>query len=252
MSGRTSAALPAAGPGTKGSAVQRILDVSSSIAATLARGAQGMRVRRPGRRPALPFVLYEFEACPFCRKVREALTMLDLDAEVRPCPKGGERFRPELVARGGKAQVPYLVDPNTGREMYESDAIVRYLFAEYGEGPPPATLLGGFALVTGGIASALRGGLGSRAEPSRAPAQPLELWSFEASPFSRIVREKLCSLELPYRLHNLGKGSARRAAFVERSGKMQVPYLVDPNTGAALFESADIVAYLAREYGAPA
>jgi glutathione S-transferase len=24
---------------------------------------------------------------------------------------------------------------------------------------------------------------------------------------------------------------------------------VDPNTGAALFESADIVAYLAREYG---
>jgi glutathione S-transferase len=211
-----------------------------------------MRVRRPGRRPAEPLVLYEFEACPFCRKVREALTMLDLDAEVRPCPKGGERFRPELVARGGKAQVPYLVDPNTGREMYESDAIVGYLFAEYGEGPPPGTLLGGFALVTGGIASALRGGLGSRAEPSRAPEQPLELWSFEASPFSRIVREKLCSLELPYRLHNLGKGSARRAAFVERSGKMQVPYLVDPNTGAALFESAEIVAYLAREYGAPA
>ena len=64
------------------------------------------------------------------------------------------------------------------------------------------------------------------------------------------MREKLCTLELPYRLHNVGKGSARRAAFVERSGKMQVPYLVDPNTGAALFESAEIVAYLDREYGA--
>jgi len=28
--------------------------------------------------------------------------------------------------------VPYLVDPNTGREMYESDDIVAYLEAEYG------------------------------------------------------------------------------------------------------------------------
>jgi glutathione S-transferase len=32
------------------------------------------------------------------------------------------------------------------------------------------------------------------------------------------------------------------------SGKMQVPYLMDPNTGEALFESADIVAYLNRVY----
>jgi glutathione S-transferase len=229
--------------------MQRILDVSSSIAATLARGAQGLRVRRLGQRPAQPPVLFEFESCPFCRKVREALTVLDLDADIRPCPKGGGRFRPEVVARGGKAQFPYLVDPNTGKEMYESDAIVRYLFAEYGEGPAPAALLGAWAALSGSLASGLRLGRGTHAEPSRAPAQPLALWSFEASPFSRIVREKLCTLELPYRLHNVGKGSARRAAFVQRSGKMQVPYLVDPNTGAALFESADIVAYLAREYG---
>jgi glutathione S-transferase len=46
----------------------------------------------------------------------------------------------------------------------------------------------------------------------------------------------------------VGKGSPSRTAFVERSGKMQVPYLVDPNTGAALFESAEIVAYLERSY----
>jgi glutathione S-transferase len=31
---------------------------------------------------------------------------------------------------------------------------------------------------------------------------------------------------------------------------MQVPYLLDPNAGAAMFESDAIVAYLAREYGA--
>jgi glutathione S-transferase len=230
--------------------VQRSLDVASSIAATLVRGAQGMRSGRLGRRPAAPVVLYEFESCPFCRKVREALTLLDLEADIRPCPKGGQRFRPELVARGGKAQFPYLVDPNTGQELYESDAIVRYLFAEYGAGPPPALLLGGWAAVTGSLASALRLGAGTHAEPSRAPASPLELWSFEASPFCRIVREKLCALELPYRLHNVGKGSPSRAAFVLRSGKMQVPYLVDPDAGAALFESAEIVAHLERRHRA--
>jgi glutathione S-transferase len=228
--------------------MQRMLDVSSSIAATLVRGAQGLRVRGLGPRPARPVVLYEFESCPFCRKVREALTALDLEADIRPCPKGGERFRPEVVARGGKAQFPYLVDPNTGKEMYESDAIVKYLFAEYGAGPPPAALLGSWAAISGSLASALRLGQGTNAEPSRAPARPLELWSFEASPFSRIVREKLCTLELPYRIHNLGKGSPSRTAFAERTKKMQVPYLVDPNTGVAMFESADIVAYLERTY----
>jgi glutathione S-transferase len=80
--------------------------------------------------------------------------------------------------------------------------------------------------------------------------QPLELWSFEASPFCRIAREVLCSLEIPYRLHNVGKGSAGRDAFVQRSGKMQVPFLVDPNSGVEIFESADIVQYLRATYGA--
>lgn len=30
--------------------------------------------------------LYEFEACPFCRRVREAITDLDLNVEVRVAP----------------------------------------------------------------------------------------------------------------------------------------------------------------------
>ena len=29
--------------------------------------------------PAQPLQLYEFEACPFCRRVREAITDLDLE-----------------------------------------------------------------------------------------------------------------------------------------------------------------------------
>jgi len=61
----------------------------------------------------------------------------------------------------------------------------------------------------------------------------------------------LCSLEIPYRLHNVGKNSPSRDAFVERSGKMQVPFLADPNTQVELFESGDIVRYLQATYGAP-
>jgi glutathione S-transferase len=102
------------------------------------------------------------------------------------------------------------------------------------------------------MAAALRGGRGRAAAlPSRelaADYQPLELWSFEASPYCRLVRETLCELEIPYVLHNVAKRSPRRAAFVARSGRMMVPYLVDPNTGQSMFESADIVRYLRSRY----
>jgi glutathione S-transferase len=175
--------------------------------------------------------------------------MLDLDVDVHPCPKGGTRYRPDVVRRGGTARFPYLIDANTGLEMYESDAIVRYLYRTYGDGRVPLALAAGpLTQLTSVAASLWRPTAGGRARPSRAPAQPLELWGFEACPYCRLVREALCSLELPYRLHNLPKGSPRRDAFVARASKMQVPYLVDPNTGAAMFESADIVRYLDQTY----
>jgi glutathione S-transferase len=232
--------------------MNRALDVATSLAATLARAGVGMKVGALGPRPEKPLELYEFEACPFCRKVREALTVLDLDALVLPCPKGGPRFREDVKRRGGKYQFPYLVDPNTGKEMYESADIVAYLFERYGAGRPPGLLSGPLADLSAGLASALRPGFGARYRPAQAPERPLELWSFEASPFCRIVRECLSSLELPYRLHNVGKGSPKRPAFAARSGKLMVPWLVDPNTGVTLFESADIVGYLERTYAKPA
>lgn len=233
--------------------MRRALDVVTSFASSAARLGAGLAVGPLGKRPEKLLELYEFEACPFCRKVREALSMLDLDALVRPCPKGGERFRPDAIARGGKKQFPWLVDPNTGREMYESDDIVRYLYEEYGEGGVPWQLaLAPLTMATLAAGSVWRPLAGVWARPSRAPEQPLELWSFEASPYCRLVRERLCELELPYALHNVAKGSPKRAAFVERAGKMQVPYLVDPNTGRALFESAEIVAYLEQTYAVAA
>ncbi len=230
--------------------MSRMLDVATSMFATVSRLGAGVTATPPARRPAQLLELYEFESCPFCRKVRDALTELDLEAMIYPCPKDGTVFRPKAIALGGKAQFPYLVDPNTGTRKYESDDIVAYLFATYGGRKPGVLVRGPLATASSVLASAFRPTRGTRARPSRRPTQPVELWSFEASPFCRIAREALCELELPYRLHNVGKNGAGRPAFVERAGKMMVPYLVDPNTGRAMFESADITAYLNETYGA--
>jgi hypothetical protein len=40
--------------------------------------------------------------------------------------------------------------------------------------------------------------------------------------FARLVREALCELELPYILHNTGKGSGGRAALLKIKGDTQV------------------------------
>ena len=91
-----------------------------STAASLVRYPLGYHVGALGPRPAKLLELYELETCPYCRKVREALTMLDLDVLVKPTPHGGTRYRPEAIALGGKKQFPLLVDPNAGVELYES------------------------------------------------------------------------------------------------------------------------------------
>ncbi|MCA9657638.1 MAG: glutathione S-transferase N-terminal domain-containing protein [Myxococcales bacterium] len=246
--------------------------VLRSVLASSAAAWRGTDAYRHAARtqPAALLELYEFESCPFCRLVREALTELDLDALIYPCPKQGARFRPTAVARGGAEQFPYLVDPNTGRELYESAAIIDYLAETYG-GRASATrgLRRQLRVLSSTLASAFSGGRGIRVAPSRAPAEPLVLFSFESSPFSRLVRERLCELELPYVLRNAGKASAyeygppavrdklwkrpmatgrNRRVLAERTGKVQVPYLIDPNTGAEMYESAAIVAYLDETY----
>lgn len=228
--------------------MSRILDVSTSYVSTLLRLGAGTFVRGAGSRPEARVRLYEFEGCPYCRKVREMLTTLDLDAAIFPCPKGGTRFRPE-VEKHGKTQFPFLIDPNTGTEMFESDDIIKYLAERYGDGTVPLSLrMGPLTVLSGSAGSLLRFTKGVRARPSRQPEGPLELYSYEGSPYCRIVRETLSALEIPYVLHNVGRGSAKRDEFKALAGKMQVPYLVDPNTGTAMFESAEIVAYLEKTY----
>ncbi len=227
------------------------VDFAASTAATLARLGSGAFVAHLGARPAKRLELYEREACPFSRKVREALSILDLDAIIHPCPEGGTRFRARVEARIGELEIPLLVDDNADIALTDSDAIVRHLFTTYGDGTVPLALRGkGVTDASSRLATRFRGDKGMRVAASKEPENLIELYSYEASPHCRIVREKLSELEIPYVLHNVARRSPRRAAFVELSGKMQVPFLLDTQNNVRMFESREIVQYLDTRYAA--
>ncbi|KAJ3681555.1 hypothetical protein LUZ60_016044 [Juncus effusus] len=202
-----------------------------------------------GPRPEKPIEIYDFESCPFCRKVREIVSVLDLDVLFYPCPRNGPNFRSKVLQMGGKQQFPYMVDPNTGVAMYESDDIIRYLVDKYGDGTvPPMLSLGLLTTLTAGLAMIGRMGRGSSYTKSKLPPLPLELWAYEASPFCKIVREVLVELELPHLLHSTARGSPKRQMLFEKVGRFQAPFLDDPNTGIQMFESAEIIDYLRATY----
>jgi glutathione S-transferase len=225
------------------------LDFARSLAAATVRAGSGSHVAALGPRPTQQLVLFQRETCPFSRLVREALSELDLDALIKPCPEGERTHRAELSALSGDRKIPYLVDGNTGTQLGESHRIVEYLFERYGRGALPWQLRWQkLAESSSRLASFVRGKELEYVAPALRPAQPLELWNYEASPYCRIVREKLDGLGLPYVSHNLARKSPRRREFVQQHGKLQFPYLLDPNTGARLFESAQIVRHIELAY----
>ncbi|KAK7267989.1 hypothetical protein RIF29_20671 [Crotalaria pallida] len=202
-----------------------------------------------GPRPEKPIEIYEFESCPFCRKVREIVSILDIDVLFYPCPRNGPNFRPKVVQMGGKQQFPYMVDPNTGISMYESDDIIRYLVGEYGDGNVPFTLSLGFLTnLTAGLGMLARVRKGSIYTPAKLPPKPLKVWSYEGSPFCKLVREVLVELELPHVQVSCARGSPKRQILYDKTGHFQAPFLEDPNTGIEMFESAEIIDYLKATY----
>jgi glutathione S-transferase len=45
-------------------------------------------------------------------------------------------------------------------------------------------------------------------------------------------------------------GTENRRKFLERAGRIMMPYIVDPNTGVDMFQTKDIQEYLRETYGA--
>jgi len=250
--------------------MNRIWDVTSSVIASTLMGWRGSMGSRSVQQPEKLPELYDREGCPKCRLVREACTELNLDVRIIPTPQGGTRFLQQLKDVSGSDEVPYLVDPNTNTRLGGADLIVEYLFRHYaGKSAPRKLHATSLTLVRSKLATAIRQNQGLRALPSLAAPQDLTLYSFESSPYSRIVREKLSELELPYTLVNIGKQqradvgpsnfrlhlgpykplpNTKRSEFFAKHGNVQVPYLIDPNTGVDMFESADISAYLNKTY----
>lgn len=74
--------------------------------------------------------LYVKTGCPYCAMVIHKLEELGLAYEEKNVADEG--ISEELIARGGKKQMPYLVDTDGNVEMYESGDICKYLENTYG------------------------------------------------------------------------------------------------------------------------
>ncbi|GLT18840.1 glutaredoxin [Vibrio zhanjiangensis] len=81
---------------------------------------------------AKSLALYQFDACPFCVKVRRAMKRQSVNIELRDA-KTNPQHRSELELGGGKVKVPCLrIEKNDQVEwLYESSDIVAYLEKEF-------------------------------------------------------------------------------------------------------------------------
>lgn len=73
--------------------------------------------------------MYVKTGCPYCALAIGKVDDLGLKVEYKNI--ADDAVAAELVERGGKQTVPYLVDEERGVEMYESSNIVDYLNKNY-------------------------------------------------------------------------------------------------------------------------
>ena len=75
------------------------------------------------------YSLYQFEACPFCVKVRRTINKNSLTIEYRDA-KNDKDYRTELAEHGGQIKVPCLRifdDKGDEKWIYESNVIIEHL-----------------------------------------------------------------------------------------------------------------------------
>ena len=73
--------------------------------------------------------MYVKTGCPYCALAIGKVDDLGLKVEYKNI--ADDAVAADLVERGGKRMVPYLVDEERGVEMYESSDIVDYLNKNY-------------------------------------------------------------------------------------------------------------------------
>ncbi|MEO9971199.1 MAG: glutathione S-transferase N-terminal domain-containing protein [Hyphomonadaceae bacterium] len=197
----------------------------------LGAGRGGVQLSTHGAMPTL----YEFEACPFCKIAREAISESGISVLVRPCPKSGKRFRPRVAELGGKSQFPYFVDGDTGEGLYESADVAKAMREQAGTSRALVHWLGPLNVMLSQYSILVRLMSGMRSCRSVANEKPLVFYGTEASPSARLVKEQLCAFELEYIWHP-GLGDTVR--------------LSDPNTGDELVGARSALAHIKRFYKA--
>ena len=246
-----------------------MLDLLTSTLASQTRLWAGTKAAATKISEQQPLIMYDNAADPCCRLVREAISELNLDVLIIPCPRQGERHMQHLQEAYQCDSLPVLVDNNTQTLLNSTSAIITYLYRQYANTTPPLRLrLNPLNYASSQAASLLRWNAGKYKRAAHIPTDPLVLYSFESSPYARPVRETLCELEIPYLLVNLGKqqwgelgpakrrlqkdseplADTKRSQFWAEHGTVQVPYLIDPNHDTAMFESRAIVDYLTTTY----
>ena len=73
--------------------------------------------------------LYVRTGCPYCGHVLETGKELGITFNERNVADDG--VAEELIERGGRERVPFLIDEDKGVSMYESDAIIEYLHQRF-------------------------------------------------------------------------------------------------------------------------
>ena len=70
-------------------------------------------------------ILYVKTFCPYCEKVLVRAKELGIEIEEQNISQA--QYLDELIEKGGKIQVPFLVDKEKDVSMYESYDIISYL-----------------------------------------------------------------------------------------------------------------------------
>ena len=239
-----------------------VLNAVTNRLAGIVRLHNGRRFAdRSGPPPTPELVLFEYEASPYCRRVRETLCVLELQALIKPCPRetlqlegaysAEAKHKPEVHREHkGRLLFPFLVDKTAGISLNESGAIVDHLWRLYSdnviERPFVDKLLNGGSLPRPIDFALLAGPSGLRPWPSAglllAPGSstasaPLVLSGNEHDQGTRLVRERLCELQLPY-----------FSIPVESASQRPLPHLKDPTAGFACFGAAQALRHLDETY----
>ena len=276
--------------------MRRAFDLATSNLGSLLRlkTAQHVLKRNGNNIPKCTLTLYEYEASPWCRVVREHLQLLGLPVLIKPCPRQtlfkegafdtNAVFRKEaweIYEQENQNdekekemkmmyQFPLLVDETSSSSspeiVSESSTIIRHLWEKYSDNVIEERPSVDLKLNSNGLPFFVRFPLLSApsavrpfphcglfqlpssfhapqvntTSTTKEPLKPLVFRGKEGCPESRLVRERLCSLLIPYYNH---PNTREHDTIIQ---------LEDPNGGSSLslFKTLDdAMAHLDTKYG---